>query len=86
MIFSNVYFIVMFLSAFAIFFAMIGYPISLKIFDKLLKPDEHIRKENQDKTVTVLVVAHNEEKVILEKLRNISEVDYPRDKIYCFFR
>jgi len=28
-----------------------------------------------------MVVAHNEEKVILEKLNNILELDYPQDKI-----
>lgn len=28
-----------------------------------------------------MVVAHNEEKVILDKLNNILELDYPKDKI-----
>ncbi|MEK4251411.1 glycosyltransferase [Paenibacillus sp. FSL W7-1287] len=32
-------------------------------------------------TVTVMVVAHNEEKVILEKLNNVTNLDYPKDKL-----
>jgi len=36
---------------------------------------------NHQPTVTVMVVAHNEEKVILEKLNNILELDYPQDKL-----
>src|SRR5690606_9558249 len=32
-------------------------------------------------TVTVMVVAHNEEKVIIDKLNNIIQLDYPKDKI-----
>ena len=46
----------------------------------------HERKIQKDysyqPTVTVMVVAHNEEKVILEKLKNLTEIDYPSEKIH----
>ena len=67
-------------AVFIIFWAMIGYPISLVILNKLFK-----RKNDQDlsyePTVTIMVVAHNEEKVIADKLQNLLKVDYPNEKL-----
>lgn len=68
-------------SAFIIFWAMIGYPISLMIIEKFYNFKEEIRNYNQTPTVTVMIVAHNEEKVIKEKLINITELNYPENKI-----
>jgi cellulose synthase/poly-beta-1,6-N-acetylglucosamine synthase-like glycosyltransferase len=69
-----------FLSAFIIFWAMIGYPISLKILSKIIKRrPTHL--DGYEPTVTVMVVAHDEEKVIKEKLDNIVSVDYPIEKL-----
>lgn len=67
-------------SAFGIFWAMVGYPIFLKILGKVSKKQNKKDYENEP-TVTVMVVAHNEEKVIEQKLENIIALDYPRDKI-----
>lgn len=70
-----------YVSGFIIFWAMIGYPLSLKLIGRYYK-DRKIKKDySHQPTVTVMVVAHNEEKVILDKLRNILELDYPDDKI-----
>ncbi|WP_010681356.1 glycosyltransferase family 2 protein [Acetivibrio cellulolyticus] len=70
-----------FISGFIIVWAMVGYPVSLKLIGRLFK----LRKLDKDylhkPTVTVMVVAHNEEKVILEKLHNIIEIEYPKEKI-----
>ena len=68
-------------SAFVIFFAMIGYPISLKFLKKVYKNRKLKKDYTYQPTVTVMVVAHNEEKVIYEKLENIIKLDYPKDKI-----
>ncbi|GAE88921.1 glycosyltransferase family 2 protein [Acetivibrio straminisolvens] len=68
-------------SGFIIFWAMIGYPVSLKIIGRLYKSRKLEKDYSYQPTVTVMVVAHNEEKVILEKLNNILELDYPKDKI-----
>ena len=73
--------ILFYISAFIIVWAMVGYPISLKIIGKIYKSRKLQKDYNHQPTVTVMVVAHNEEKVILEKLHNIIELDYPKDKI-----
>lgn len=73
--------ILFYISGFIIVWAMIGYPASLKIIGKFYK-DRKLEKDFSHRpTVTVMVVAHNEEKVILDKLNNILELDYPKDKI-----
>src|SRR5690554_5695921 len=68
-------------SAFIIIMAMFGYPITLKLLGKLFINRKNNKDYNYKPTVTVMVVAHNEEKVILEKLNNIIALDYPKDKI-----
>lgn len=76
-----IYKLFFFVGGFLIFWAMIGYPISLKIIGKIYK-DRRLKKDySHQPTVTVMVVAHNEEKVILEKLNNIINLDYPQEKI-----
>src|SRR5690625_3369099 len=69
------------ISSFIIIWAMIGYPLSLKIIGGIYKTRKLKKNYKQQPSVTLLVVAHNEERVILEKLQNIINVDYPRDKI-----
>lgn len=73
--------IVFFVSFFIIFWAMIGYPFSLKLINWLLKPQPLKKDYSFQPTVTVMVVAHNEEKVIEEKLMNLLQLDYPKNKI-----
>ena len=68
-------------SVFIVFWAMVGYPVFLCILDKIKKPPQIQKDYSFMPTTTVLVVAHNEEKVILEKLNNIINIDYPRDKL-----
>lgn len=71
-----------YVSAFIIIWAMIGYPISIKIIGRIFKTKILIKDYNHQPTVTVMVVAHNEEKVIQEKLNNIISLDYPKDRIH----
>ena len=66
--------------AFVIFWAMVGYEMSLKLFWKWKKKKSPVKTEKRP-TVTVMIVAHNEEKVIYEKLKNVVKNDYPSDKI-----
>jgi glycosyltransferase involved in cell wall biosynthesis len=70
-----------YISGFIIVWAMVGYPLSLKIIGKLYKDRKLEKDYNHQPNVTVMVVAHNEEKVILKKLYNIIELDYSKDKI-----
>lgn len=63
---------------------MIGYQASLLLLAKRVKStrSEATKRSSEDKpTVTVLVVAHNEEQVILDKLKNVCALDYPKEKI-----
>lgn len=73
--------IIFYISSFIIFWAMIGYPLSLKLIGQLYKSRKLIKDYSYQPTVTVMVVAHNEEKVILDKLNNIIELDYDEHKI-----
>jgi cellulose synthase/poly-beta-1,6-N-acetylglucosamine synthase-like glycosyltransferase len=73
--------LIFYISAFIIVWAMVGYPLSLKIIEKIYKSRRLLKDYAHQPTVTVMVVAHNEEKVILEKLNNIIELDYPKEKI-----
>ena len=68
--------IIFWVSAFAIFYPMMGYPLTLLLLDKIIK-----RKNTKDYTykpkVSVIISAYNEEKVIEKKLNNIIKTDYP---------
>lgn len=67
--------ILFFISAFALFYAMIGYPITLIILDKILKK-ENKKDYSYKPKVSMIISAYNEEKVIEKKLENIRKSDY----------
>lgn len=69
------------LSAFIIFWAMVGYPLSIMVLGKMLKDRKNHKNYNYTPEVTVMVAAHNEEKVILEKLQNLIELNYEKEKL-----
>lgn len=60
---------------------MVGYPLLLNFLDKILKPKPNAKSEDYEPTVTYMIVAHNEEKVIVEKLENALKLDYPAEKL-----
>lgn len=68
------------ISAFIIFWANVGYPLSILILGKIIKR-KNKKINNYEPTVTIMIVAHNEEKVIEKKLENILKIDYPKDKL-----
>ena len=73
--------IIFWVAIFVIFWANIGYPLSLLILNKIFKDKKCKKNYAYEPTVTVMIVAHNEEKVIEEKLLNVLNLDYPKDKI-----
>ena len=73
--------IVWWISVIFIFEAMIGYPITLLLLNKIMKAEDNFKIRGYEPTVTVMVVAHNEEKVIQEKLQNLINIDYPKEKL-----
>jgi len=73
--------IVFWLSLFIIFWAMIGYPLSLNLLDKFFPNKKNRKNADLEPTVTIMIVAHNEEKVIEDKLQNVLAIDYPKNKM-----
>src|SRR5699024_6357665 len=67
-------------SLFIIFWGNIGYQLSLIILDKIFQPENEI-VEDYYPTVTIMVVAHNEEYVIHDKLLNLDKLNYPKNKL-----
>ena len=57
-----------------------GYPMLLFLMARLF-PQRHRRDDRLEPTVTLIISAHNEEKVIGEKLTNSLRLDYPPDKV-----
>lgn len=72
--------IVFLIAGFCIIWPMAGYSISLKFITRLKKV-RSLQKTEKKYSVTVMIVAHNEEKVIEKKLDNVIDNDYPKDKI-----
>ena len=66
--------------AFIIIWAMAGYPAFLLLLDKVKKGHNLHKDYSYKPTVTVMAVAHNEEKVIWRKLENLINLDYPKDR------
>jgi len=66
---------------FSIFWAIIGYPISLRFLHYILKPNSLKKNYDNLPSVTILVVAHDEEKVIQKKLNNLAKLSYPKDRM-----
>lgn len=71
-----------FFSIFMIFWGMVGYPISLIILNRIFfLKRKNLKNYEVKPTVTVMVVAHNEEKVIYQKLENLIKLDYPKEML-----
>ncbi len=68
-------------SAVIISFSMFGYPVFIKCLGNLFLNRKNGKDYSNLPTVTVMIVAHNEESVILKKLENVIRLDYPREKI-----
>ena len=68
------------LSVLVVFYAMVGYPMLLIILDKIKNPKGVVADYSLEPSVTCMIVAHNEEKVIREKLENALTLDYPVKK------
>ena len=73
--------IIMCIAAAMVFYAMLGYPIALIILKKIKKPERIKLDSSYEPNISYMIVAHNEEKVIGQKLENILSFNYPREKI-----
>ncbi len=70
---------IFFFSIFLIFFAYLGYPLTLAA----LKPfkGRKVKKTPFFPKVTLIITAYNEEKKIAQKIENTLKLDYPREKL-----
>ncbi len=64
-------------SLFPILYAYIGYPLGIWALGRLRRGQVIPFPDNHEPTVTLLISAHNEEKVIGDKLDNCRDLDYP---------
>jgi poly-beta-1,6-N-acetyl-D-glucosamine synthase len=60
--------------------AYVGYPVALAVA-AWLRPGPVVRKSPITPTVSLVIVAHNEEASLEAKLRCCLELDYPRDRL-----
>lgn len=67
------------MSVLLIFHAMVGYPLSLRIISRFSKSKSPRRDLDRKPTVSVIIPAHNEEKVIRTKLENLISLSYPKE-------
>ena len=67
---------------FLLVYPYIGYPIILNFSTKLFSANGSLKQYKDDwPTVSIIISAYNEEKVINEKLQNTIELDYPKEKL-----
>ena len=69
------------LSIFLILYTYAGYPIILAIWVKFKKNRNIQHRLDKPPTVSLLISAYNEEDVIVDKIDNLSAMDYPADLI-----
>jgi cellulose synthase/poly-beta-1,6-N-acetylglucosamine synthase-like glycosyltransferase len=71
--------IVFWLSAAALFYTYVGYPLLLAVLSRVrARP---VRRADFNPTVTVIITAYNEERDLANKLENTLLLDYPKDKL-----
>lgn len=73
--------IIFFISLFLIFYSFIGYPISLIILNKIGKGKKLNIDKQYEPSISIIIPAHNEERVIENKLKNLISLQYPKNKV-----
>ena len=71
--------VVFWLAMFLIAYSYFGYPVILMLLSLVKR--RKVNKKDITPTVSLLILAYNEENVIREKIENSLDLDYPRDKL-----
>lgn len=71
--------IIFLVSAAALFYIYIGYPVMVWLISRAFPKD--IKRNVIEPNVTILITAYNEEKDIRFKLENTLKIDYPKEKL-----
>lgn len=62
-------------------YALLGYPLILLVISRCRRKQPVPNEPGDLPTITCIVPAHNEERVLQEKLENSMAIDYPRDRL-----
>jgi len=68
----------------AVVYAYFGYTlllIAIAIFIKIFKDSNAINNSNYEPDVTIFIAAYNEIKIIQEKIENLNNLEYPKNKL-----
>ena len=77
--------LVFWLSAFALVYSYVLYPLLLRFLSRGKELfTEKFREEEEFPQVSILMAVHNEERVIQEKLESLFQQDYPSNKLRFF--
>ncbi|MCP3927692.1 MAG: glycosyltransferase family 2 protein [Bacteroidetes bacterium] len=71
--------LIFWLCIFFILYTYFGYPIAIFLLSHLKPKDDHHQTDRP--SVTLMILAYNEEKVIEDKIKNSLSLDYPHSKI-----
>lgn len=71
--------LILWLSASLILYCYLGYPLILMVLGLFL--GKKIKRGEITPSISLLICAHNEEKVIENKIKNSLALDYPKDKL-----
>ena len=69
------------LSFTGVVYAYFGYPIALWLLGKLKTKEKIFSDGDFTPSVSIIIPAHNEERVIAEKLQNTFQLEYPGESI-----
>lgn len=69
--------IIFWLSAAALFYTYVGYPILIAVIS-LLRPRK-VTRADYEPAVTIIITAYNEERALAAKIENTLALDYPRE-------
>ena len=74
----NITVILLYLISFAIIWQFVGYPSLMAVVAIRARPKE--KDSSYQPFVSIVVPTYNEEKVIEKRIKNLFELDYPKDK------
>lgn len=83
MLLSEIAKVILWSCIFIIFYAYILYPLSVFLISLYIKRPH--RKREQYPSVSLIIPFYNEEEIIREKIENVRNLIYPRDKLEIIF-
>ncbi len=76
------YYIIFFLSSLMIFYTFLGYHLILFMLNKIFGKAFHIKDDNNfEPKISIIVSAYNEMDVIGNRIQNLIDLSYPKNKI-----